>query len=459
MSPPPRARYRCRVTSGPETPVRGVPAGKPRFTPLEYRDPAPVPWLIALMTGINRHLILGALMKLRGFDLPEADLARLRKAVQPGTAAFLGPAHPEFLTDWMIDKEISARCSPLMAHWASYEIVNASPLIRAFWLANNLIANVPGGGGKAYSVAWARQGHGVLLHPEGTATWQGGRVSPLLPGIVDMAWAAAEAGTAGAALSDVREVWLVPLVWQLRFCADASTGLEREISHVERGLSLPLSRGALGKRFGALICRLLIRQCERLGLASPEPGLAAGPTGYFAAQARALAELQDMLAARYGPLDADVARAQFQIRKAIRERGQTDPDGVRLDRARLLELQRLTGLDPRLYDRSTLAQERIAEVLKRTRSSLLTRGFWNALANTVPVAVAPRTVHVRVAEPIAVHTLLQSRRTTDPGMARAALLAEHALRLQHALDRLSAALSTLPGAAAIDNPLHRAKTS
>src|SRR5262245_66688926 len=88
----------------------------------------------------------------------------------------------------MVDKEVSRRVSPLMAHWASYEIVNAGPLARVFWLANNLIANVPGGGGKAYSMAWATRGHGVLLHPEGTATWQGERVASLLPGIVDMAW-------------------------------------------------------------------------------------------------------------------------------------------------------------------------------------------------------------------------------------------------------------------------------
>ncbi|MEQ1832440.1 MAG: hypothetical protein ABL977_05240 [Candidatus Eisenbacteria bacterium] len=422
----------------------------PRFSPLEYRDPAPAPWLIALMTGVNRQLILGALMKLRRFDLPAADLERLRRAVNPGTAAFLGPAHPEFLTDWMVDKEVSARCSPLMAHWASYEIVNASPLVRAFWLANNLIANVPGGGGKAYSVQWARRGHGVLLHPEGTATWQGERVSPLLPGLVDMAWTAAEAG---AAANDGREVWLVPLVWQLRFVRDARAGLAREITHIEHALALPVSRGPLETRFGELLCRLLVRQCARLGLASPEHVLALGPSHYFAAQHSVLEQLQASLAERYGPLDADVTRAQFQIRKAMRERGHSDPDAVRLDRARLLELQRLTGLDPRLYDRPELAQERIAEILKRTRSSLLTHGFANVLANTVPVAVAPRTVHVRVAEPIAVHTVFGSRRMTSPEDARAALLAEHARRLQHTLDRLGVELASQAGPPAVGNPV------
>src|SRR5262249_20367136 len=147
------ARYRRRVSNEPEA-ARGTP-----FSPLEYRDPRPAPWLIHVLGAVNRFAILPGVLKLRRFDLPAADRARLAGAVNRGTAAFLGPVHPEFLTDWMVDKEISRRVSPLMAHWASYEIVNASPPVRAFWLANNLIANVPGGAGKAYSVDWALRGH------------------------------------------------------------------------------------------------------------------------------------------------------------------------------------------------------------------------------------------------------------------------------------------------------------
>jgi len=138
------------LTDGPASPAGGVrtPPGRARFSPLEYRDPSPRPWLIHLLGGVNRWFMLPVVLKLRRFDLPAPDLARLRAAVNPDTVAFLGPAHPEFLTDWLVDKELSRLASPLMAHWASYEIVNASSALRAFWLANNLIANVPGGGGK-----------------------------------------------------------------------------------------------------------------------------------------------------------------------------------------------------------------------------------------------------------------------------------------------------------------------
>lgn len=403
----------------------------PRFDIRAYREPTPVPWLIRALGPVNRHLMLGPVLRLRTFDLPAADLARLRAAVNPRTAAFLGPNHPEFLTDWLIDKEVSRRVSPLMAHWASYEIVNGSPLTQRFWLANNLIANAPGGDGKAYSVRWALAGHGVLLHPEGTATWQAERVGPLLPGIVDMAW---EAAKLLRERGDTRPVFVVPLAWRLRFVADPSTGLHREMAHIERELGLPTGGGAVEARFAALMGRLLARQCERLALPAPACDPAAPGAAYFPAQAATLTALRDALAAVHGPLDADPTRAQHRLRKAIRVLAKSDPEAARRDRERLAELQRLVGFDPALYDRASLAPERIAEVLKRTRSSLVTRGFANALHNTVPVAVAPRVAHVRVPEPFAVHEALAA--AGDEPEARARMLAGMHARLQRGVDGL-----------------------
>src|SRR5262249_29113481 len=259
---------------------------------------------------------------------------------------------------------------------ASHEIVNASPSAQRFWLANNLIANVPGGSGKAYSVAWALKGHGVLLHPEGTATWQGDRVGALLPGLVDMAWEAARRIRDMGAHQ--KRTWLVPVAWRFAFRGDVQRGLAREMAKVERGLGL--SRGdrlEVPERFAALMRHLLTRQCERLAIGAPRTG-----EPYFAAQARVVDALVRLLAERYGELDADVVRALFQIRRAIRERARSDAEGASRDRARVAELHRLTGFDPALYDRAQLAQERIAEVLKRTRSSLLTRGLANVVHNT-----------------------------------------------------------------------------
>lgn len=418
-----------------------------RFSPLEYRDPAPSPWLVALLGVVNRHLVLGGLLRFRGVVLPEADRARLLAAVNRDTVAFLGPAHPEFLTDWMIDKELSCVTSPLMAHWASYEIVNATPTVRAFWLANNLIANVPGGGGKAYSVRWALAGHGVLLHPEGTATWQGERVSTLLPGLVDMAW---EAAATLAQQGDARPVHMVPLVWRLVFTTRAHEALSRDLGDLARRVGVTAPSGDLPARFAALMPALLARQCRRLGLEAPT---ARTRHDYFTAQASVIRQLRATLAERYGALDEDLTRAQFQLRKAMRERTAHDPAGVRADRAMLFELQRLANFDPALYDHEHLDQERIAEVLKRMRGTLLTTRFGDVLRNTLPVAVAPRRVHVRVAEPITVHTAFATCAPGQEEATRAALLALHRERLQSALDALGAELAAETRPHALPNPL------
>jgi len=438
------------VTHEPEAArgARVAERGRRAFSPLEYRDPRPAARLIDLLGAVNRFAFLPGVLKVRLFELPAADRARLAASVNAGTAAFLGPVHPEFLTDWMVDKEISRRVSPLMAHWAAHEIVNASPAARAFWLANNLVANVPGGAGKAYSVDWALRGHGVLLHPEGTATWQGERVSTLLPGLVDMA---CEAAARAASIGDARPVWLVPIAWRFTFMRDVRRGLSRDLSRLERGLGLPRGdRLAVPERFAALMRNVLARQCARLGLATR---LDAGRP-YFAAQSAAADELRRDLAERYPEAEADFAdltRAQFQLRRAMRERAAADPEGVQRDRARLAELQRLMGFDAALYDRPHLEQERIAEVLKRARSSVLTHGFRNALHNTVPVAAGPRTVHVRVAEPIAVRPAAAGE---DGAPARAALLAQHRASLQAMLDRLGTDLAEHTARFRLPNPLH-----
>lgn len=423
----------------------------PRFDPRAYRDPAPLPWLIRLLGPVNRHAMLGPVLRLRRFDLPAADLARLRSAVNPGTAAFLGPNHPEFLTDWLIDKEISRRVSPLMAHWASYEIVNGSPLTQRFWLANNLIANAPGGGGKAYSVRQALAGRGVLLHPEGTATWQAERVGPLLPGIVDMAW---EAARELRERSAPRPVFVVPVVWRLRFLADPAAGLLREIAHVERALGLAAARGPLEERFAALLGRLLARQCARLGLPAPGCDPAAPGRAYFGAQAATLAALRAALAADHGPLEDGTTRAQHRLRQAIRARERHDPEGARRDRGRLAELQRLAGFDPALYDRPALAPERFAEVLKRLRAALVTRGARNALHNLLPVAVGAREARVRVPEPLAVHEALADAGAAGEAAAKARLLDELQARLQAGVNALGEETAAADRGRERRNPLH-----
>ena len=425
-----------------------------RFDPRVYLDPRPRPWLIRAIGPINRVLILPRLLKLRRFDLPAADEARLRAAVNPATAAFIGPGHPEFMTDWMIDKELSRRVSPLMAHWAAYEIVNISPLAQRFWLANNLIAAAPGGGGKEYSVRWALAGHGVLLHPEGSVSWHGDHINRLIGGIADMA---IETCRQLAERGERRAVWMVPAVWRLCFEHDVGAPLGREMAHIERTLGLPRGDGlSLEQRFAALQISLLRRGAERLEIAAPHLAGELAPRDYFAAQDEVAWALRRRLSERHDLDEPDLDRLLHGLRRSLRARADSDPDGTRRDRAMLTELTRLSGFPRERYSGETLAQEHISENLKRTRALLLTRGWRETLHNLVPVAVAPRSAHVRVAEPIAVHDAYAAHGGDDPDELRERLLDTHRSRLQQTLDGLNASLAPTMDRYRRPNPMESA---
>ena len=116
--------------------------------------------------------------RVRAMDVPESDRRALEHAVNRETVAFMGPNHPEFGTDWMIDKEISTLVAPRMASWADRGIVAAAP---RFWGMNNLVANDGGEAAKDYSIEWALKGEAVLLHPEGSVRWTNDRVHALFP--------------------------------------------------------------------------------------------------------------------------------------------------------------------------------------------------------------------------------------------------------------------------------------
>ena len=128
-----------------------------------FVPPRPSKPLIRAMTAVNRVFMLKGipvlrdlwpfskvppfrgLANVRHLDFPAADEARLAAVCGPGKATFITPNHPEFFTDWMIDKEIVARVSPLAASWATHGVVNGlGRLAQKFWLANNLIAQIPG---------------------------------------------------------------------------------------------------------------------------------------------------------------------------------------------------------------------------------------------------------------------------------------------------------------------------
>ncbi len=422
-----------------------------------FVSPTPRPALIRALGAVNRVLCLGGipglrrvpllnlipgvqgLAKIEKIDFPSSDEARLARTVNPKTAAFMTPNHPEFFTDWMIDKEISTRVAPLMASWATHTVVNGmGRAMQSFWLANNLVAQIPGAGGaqgKAYSVQWALAGHGVLLHSEGTVGWHGDHVATLFDGALDMA---IEASRQAAETGDARPVFVAPLVWKLSFLGDVTQGLSKELDFIERRLRLPKRTGEdLGARVHAVYAELLSRDATKLGATID------ASASYFdnqASIARAItARLDHVRGARSAePQDSALDALHESLRAASRWLRATNDADV-ADKKAVQSLvrmgQRLLRLRPEMYRAERLTQEQIAENCKRIRSDYCTGTLRDALAKFIPRPVGPRVAHIRVPEALEISREWRELATDEE--RHAATVSMIRRRMQDALDAVN----------------------
>ena len=356
------------------------------------------------MTPVNRAVMLKGFAGLRGIcdirtiDFPEGEQAKLAAVCGQGKATFITPNHPEFFTDWMLDKEISARICPRAAFWATNGVVNGlGSLAQKFWLANNLIAQIPGNSEPAreHSIDWALKGNVVLLHPEGAVGWHGNYVAPLMPGAVEMAL---EALKRGRATDSAFKAFVVPVAWKLVFERDVEAGLLGECAYVEGRLRIePGDSLSLPMRVYRLYETLLERDETDLDIEVGQAKTFADRHGLLVdAICRKLAEL--LALDKPPPEPTDLLRL---ARRKSRE-AKTDPAAPQIKSA----IDRL-ALNLRLgayaFETETVTQEELAEHIKRIRNDYCKGTMRDTVNRYVPRPVGPRTAIIRVPEAIAMH--------------------------------------------------------
>ena len=381
----------------------------------------------------------------RSIDLPACDRATLCAAVNPGTVAFMGPNHPEFGTDWLIDKEISSVVAPRMASWADRGIVAAAP---AFWGMNNLIANDGGEDAKDYSVAWAGRGEGVLLHPEGSVRWTNDTVHALYPGIAQMALRATERFD--------KPVYIVPIVWKYRYVGDISRRLLREMHHIERSLGVAASAGSsVAQRFHALQLNVLARQVRHFGFDKDSAS-----NNFFTRQCAFRQWLVAQLETRHSveattDVDKRIARLASAIRRTLAQlKSDHGPAATELraqlrhDLAMAEEAKRLGEFSEDVYGDEMLTQEQLSESLKRMRDRLMRKGWRNTIANMLPRPLGARVVHVAVPKPVRV----MPNEAPTLGDYERRLLVLTRMRMQRALDEINERIAPEVRRFAHDNP-------
>jgi hypothetical protein len=438
-----------------------------------YRKPKPSFTLMWLLGLVNRWFLLKGLpalrlipfvrdlplvrghFRIRKVEFPLADRARLRQAVNVGTAAFIGPNHPEFGFDWMMDKEVSTFVSPRMASWASHEIVATAPW---FWLKNNLISHNGGEAAADHSVMWARRGDGVLLHPEGSVHWTADKIHPLFHGIAEMACDAARRCVADG---EDRPVYIVPVVWKLQHAGDVSARLHAEMHHIERHLGLDVDRHPnLAEHFRSLQERVLAKQMLKFGFDSASViGL-----DFFSRQEPFRQWLMGDLGTRYSIEEHDsVERTLTRFKRGISaERralrhdessvGRARHATLESDLARAEEASRLGGFSREVYNTPLLSQEQIGESLKRHRATLVTGGLRNTIHNFLPVPFGARIAHVRVPEPIRVDPARASSDPTERKLYVESLIELARGRMQEALDAINREIAADVESRGVVNP-------
>ncbi len=422
----------------------------------EFTPPQPWPAFAKAMSWVNRILMLHGMPLLRDapglrritgirgladvrqIHVSESEIAKLTALCADGGATFLLPNHPEFFTDWMLDKEIITRAAPECASWATNGVVNGmGGAMQKFWLWNNLVAQIPGNSEPArnFSVEWALKGKGVLLHPEGAVGWHSDHVAHLMPGAANMALEA-------RSRAPQKAVRLVPIVWKLAFVEDATQGLLRECAYVEKSLKLTGASGINpADRVYAVFDKLFDREAEKLSLVSMAKTMTVRQKR-DALEAAARMQLEHWLADGHTGRDAPVV-IQLVKRKA-RAEGKAPSAETKAAQKLADRLALILRLGDFAFEKPDITQEEVAEHLKRLRNDWC-KGSWRDSANKfIPQPVARRHAHIRVLEPVEV----------SGGEDPAHLMALVRNAMQNALDEINAGLAMASGRVTWPNPFY-----
>ncbi len=365
-----------------------------------FVPPTPNRLVQGITSVINRTMIVGGMPVLKhisGFrpltrivsvDFPETHQHMMRALCQPGRATFFAPNHPEFFTDWMVDKHLLDRVAPRAASWATHGIVNGmGAMMQRYWLANNLIAQIPGGGSAArkYSTQWAAAGHGVLLHPEGHVGWHMEEIAPVFSGAVEMALDSLESS------ESVTEAYVLPMVWRPVFTGDVTLALFREYRYICSQLDIvpwgDLSSPAEGVHH---IYSTLVGRVEHAFLGDSTDGQS------FRVRHTAVLEL---LRSRIIAMMGDVQVGDNLLRSAhrfLRQNPQVNAAPVR-------QYELMCRIGDFAWRREQMTQEEVSEHFKRLRTDYCHKGFRNTLHRYVPRAVGARRAYIRMCDPIALH--------------------------------------------------------
>lgn len=343
---------------------------------------------------INKLPLVRGLCDITKIVFSKEDEDRLRSCINSDNVVFIGPNHPEFYTDWMLDKEISSRVAPVMASWATHSVVNGmGTTMQNFWLKNNLIAQIPRSGNKEaknYSVQQAIAGHGVLLHPEGRVGWHSDKIAPLFSGIFEMAYQAYKE------TDSKKNIYVIPIVWKLSFNKNVSYELHKEINYIQKQLDIKNDKNSeLNERLHDLLFDIF-------SIVSNEHDFEINTNNTVFLKKQLCKYLMDQIATelRYSLTnDTNIDIKNFNKLLISLPLVSIHKKNIK---NKLNDLTKIMDFQFELYGNS-ISQENIAEILKKIRINFCHYGLRNQFHKFIPVPVSSRTAYIQVAEPISIN--------------------------------------------------------
>ena len=438
-----------------------------------FKTPSPNVWVLRATHPLNDVLFLKGLPLLnkmpgiKHIPFIGRGVCRLRdisytpiseRVSLKGSINFVGPNHPEFFTDWMLDKYLVGKKDVMMASWAAHTVVNGmGPKLQKFWLANNLIAQIPGSGnveGKAYALSQALKGHTVLMHPEGKVHWTGKRLSSLYSGIAELALNALQSKDP----QDTRPVMIHTPAWCFRITNETEASLvkkfTRELDDIGAYFDfnlvskvpadpvdmLRIQRAKLGGHLYRLHNYILCHEVKALGItimykqAAPHYSYGKEPTtsqitaqlgeglSYRAIEQELLRALVNKVYFTcHTPLvlekqDKHTLLANFQAWKKTMlyvENTTLSKDAQKLVKRVDALLGNITKFDVSFYDKAFLSAEEFAECLQRIRTSYCKGDWMDTLHKFVPAPLTDRNCYVHWGAPLDVSAWAQAQAASD----------------------------------------------
>lgn len=202
-----------------------------------------------------------------------------------------------------------------------------------------------------------------------------------------------------------KPVYLVPVVWKLKFNKNINQELHQEIDYIENNLKLKYS---FNKNIENRLLNLFKNILEKINNKYELNVLFYNITQYHEdIKTTLLSKLNYLYSIDENKNGNDRVKI---LTKILRNSSKFD---YIYEKKVLKDFNKLLAFDFSYFDNEYLTQENIAEILKNIRIQFCTKGIRNIIHKFIPIPVSNRTAYIKVPPPILLNDIIQQHSEID----------------------------------------------